>query len=334
MKRIVILLSLSCLLLTLCHCVQPENAKRFTFSGNTQGTYYQVTYYAADTVVTHVQIEEALDKFLRVASLWDPESEISRVNGNEEMTVGTDFQAIFFEAQEISRLTGGAFDITVGGLVNAWGFGPYRSEDAVLVKIDSLRQYVGFQNIDIINSEVVKKDPNIKIDFNAIAKGYSVDLMAKILQHHDINNFIVDIGGEVYASGLKPDGGKWNVGIEKPSETDHSAQTVQEVIALSNKAAATSGTYRKYITKDNIRYSHTIDPTTGRPVEHSLLSVTAIADRCITADALATAFMVMGVEKAMEFLNENPQYESYFIYCDADGDLQVVYTEGFKDLLI
>ena len=334
MKRIVILLSLSCLLLTLCHCVQPENAKRFTFSGNTQGTYYQVTYYAADTVVTHVQIEEALDKFLRVASLWDPESEISRVNGNEEMTVGTDFQAIFFEAQEISRLTGGAFDITVGGLVNAWGFGPYQPEDSVMVKIDSLRQYVGFQNIDIINSVVVKKDPNIKIDFNAIAKGYSVDLMAQILRHHNIDNFLVDIGGEVYASGLKPDGGKWNVGIEKPSETDLSPQKVQEVIALSNKATATSGTYRKYITKDDIRYSHTIDPTTGRPVEHSLLSVTVIADRCVTADALATAFMVMGVEKAMEFLSENPQYEGYFIYCDEENDLQVVYTEGFKNLII
>jgi len=334
MKRVVVLLSLLCLLLTLCSCFQSGNAKRFTFSGKTQGTYYQVTYYAADSIVTHAQIEEALNKFLQIASLWEPESEISRVNGNKDMTVGTDFQAIFYEAQEVSRMTGGAFDITVGGLVNAWGFGPYQLESSVLAKIDSLRQYVGFQNIDIINSVVVKKDPNIKIDFNAIAKGYSVDLMAKILWHYNINNFIVDIGGEVYASGLKPGGGKWNVGIEKPSETDHSAREVQEVIALSNRAAATSGTYRKYFTKDNIRYSHTIDPTTGRPVEHSLLSVTVIADRCVTADALATAFMVMGVEKAMEFLSENPQYEGYFIYCDEDNNLQVVYTEGFKNLII
>jgi len=334
MKRAVVFLSLLCLLLTLCHCVQSGKTKRFTFTGNTQGTYYQITYYATDTLVTQTQIEDVLEKFLQVASLWNPDSEISRVNGNQNMTVGTDFQAIFYEAQEISRLTGGAFDVTVGGLVNAWGFGPYQSEDSVLVKIDSLRQYVGFQNVDIINSVVVKKDPNIKIDFNAIAKGYSVDLMAKVLWHYGINNFIVDIGGEVYTSGLKPDGGKWNVGIEKPSETDHSAREVQEVIALSNKAAATSGTYRKYFTKDNIRYSHTIDPTTGRPVEHSLLSVTVIADRCVTADALATAFMVMGVEKAMEFLSENPQYEGYFIYCDEDNDLQIVYTEGFKALII
>ena len=334
MKRILTFLFLFCLLLTLCHCVQSGKAKRFTFSGNTQGTYYRITYYASDSVVIKTQIQEALDKFLFVTSLWEQNSEISRVNRNEEITVGTDFQAIFYEAQEISRLTGGAFDITVGGLVEAWSFGPGQPEDSVLMKLDSLRKYVGFQNIDIINHAVVKKDPNIKIDFDAIAKGYSVDLIAKILRHHDIDNFIVNVGGEVYASGSKPDGGKWNVGIEKPTETDHSVREVQEVIALSNKAKATLGTHREYFTKDSIRYSHTIDPTTGRPVAHHLLSVTIIADRCVTADALATAFMVMGVEKAMEFLSKNPQYEGYFVYCDEDNKLQVVYTDGFKNLLI
>ncbi|MCL2040616.1 MAG: FAD:protein FMN transferase [Bacteroidales bacterium] len=334
MKKIIGTILLFCLLLAFCHCSQQGNMKRFTFSGGTQGTYYQITYYAADSIVTQTQIQEALDKFLQVASLWDPDSEISRVNRNENVKVGTDFQAIFHEAQEISRLTGGAFDVTVGGLVNAWGFGPHQKADSVLIKIDSLRQYVGYQNVDLIDSEVVKKYPNTKIDFNAIAKGYSVDLMAKILWHHDIDNFLVNIGGEIYASGLKPDGGKWNVGIEKPAETNISAQNVLENIALSNKATATSGTYRNYFVKDSIRYSHTIDPTTGRPVEHTLLSVTVIADRCVTADALATAFMVMGVEKAMEFLSQNPQFDGYFIYCDEDNELQVVYTEGFKNLLI
>jgi thiamine biosynthesis lipoprotein len=258
MKRILTFLFLLCLLLTLCHCVQSGKAKRFTFSGNTQGTYYRITYYASDSVVIKTQIQEALDKFLLVTSLWEQNSEISRVNRNEEITVGTDFQAIFYEAQEISRLTGGAFDITVGGLVEAWSFGPGQPEDSVLMKLDSLRKYVGFQNIDIINHAVVKKDPNIKIDFDAIAKGYSVDVIAKILRHHDIDNFIVNVGGEVYASGSKPDGGKWNVGIEKPTETDHSVREVQEVIALSNKAKATLETHRKYFIQDSIRYSHTI----------------------------------------------------------------------------
>ena len=334
MNKIIGTISLFCLLLAFCQCFQQGNVKRFTFSGNTQGTYYRITYHAADSTVTQTQIQEALDKFLQVASLWDPDSEISHVNRNEKITVGTDFQAIFHEAQEISRLTGGAFDITVGGLVNAWGFGPHQKEDSVLIKIDSLRQYVGYQNVDLIDFKVVKKYPNTKIDFNAIAKGYSVDLMAKILWHHGIDNFLVDIGGEVYASGLKPDGGKWNIGIEKPTETNHSDRNVQVVIALSNKATATSGTYRNYFVKDSIRYSHTIDPTTGRPVEHTLLSVTVIADRCATADALATAFMVMGVEKAMEFLCKNPQFDGYFIYCDENNELQVVYTEGFKKFLI
>ena len=317
-----------------CHCVQTKNSKRFIFTGNTQGTYYQITYYAADTLITHVQIQEALDKFLQVASLWEENSEISRVNRNEEITVGADFQAIFHEAQEVSRMTGGAFDVTVGGLVRAWGFGPEQPTDSVLKEIEELRQYVGYQNIDIINSVVVKKDPNIKLDFNAIAKGYSVDLIAKLLQHYDIDNFLVDIGGEVYASGLKPDGSKWNVGIEKPAENYLSEQIVQEVITISNKAMATSGTYRKYLVKDGVRYSHTIDPTTGRPVEHSLLGVTVIADRCVTADALATAFMVMGVEKALDFLSRNPQYEGYFIYCDENNELQVICTDGFKKFLI
>ena len=334
MKKILTFLSLLCLLLTLCHCVQSGKAKRFTFSGNTQGTYYKVIYYASDSVVTKAQIQEALDKFLLVVSLSKSKSEISRVNENDGVTVGADFQALFYEAQEISRLTGGAFDITVGGLVEAWRSVSGQPDDSVLMKIDSLRKYVGFQNIDIINHAVIKKDPNIKIDFSAIAKGYSVDLIAKILWHHDIDNFIVNVGGEVYASGLKPDGGKWNVGIEKPSETNPSVQTKQEVVALFNKAAAISGTYRKYFVEDSVCYSHAIDPTTGRPVKHNLLSVTVIADRCAAADALATAFMVMGVEKAMEFLSKNPQYEGYFIYCDENNELQAVYTEGFKNILI
>lgn len=334
MKKILIPLSLLCSLLILCCCGQTQKTKMFTFTGKTQGTYYQITYYAADSLVPQTQIEDALKKFLKVASLWEPNSEIVRVNRNENIKVGTDFQAIFYEAQDISRLTGGAFDITVGDLVNAWGFGAGQPEEAVMTKVDSLRKYVGYQNIDLIDSAVVKKYPETKIDFNAIAKGYSVDLMAKILRHYDIDNFIVDIGGEIYASGLKPDGSKWNVGIEKPTETKTSDRTVQEVIALSDKATATSGTYRNYFVKDSIRYSHTIDPTTGRPVEHTLLSVTVIADRCIIADALATAFMVMGVEKAMEFLSKNPQYEAYFIYCDENNELQVVYTDGFKNFLI
>jgi thiamine biosynthesis lipoprotein len=334
MKKLVIISLLLCLLLTFYHCVQTENSKRFIFEGKTQGTFYQITYYAADSLVTHTQIQEALDDFLQVASLWEKNSEISRVNENEEITVGADFQAIFHEAQEVSRMTGGAFDVTVGGLVRAWGFGPEQPTDSVLKKIEELRQYVGYQNIDIINSVVVKNNPNIKIDFNAIAKGYSVDLIAKILQHYDIDNFLVNIGGEIYASGVKPDGSKWNVGIEKPAENYLSEQIVQEAITISNKAMATSGTYRKYLVKDGVRYSHTIDPTTGRPVEHSLLGVTVIADRCVTADALATAFMVMGVEKALDFLTKNPQYEAYFIYCDENNELQVVYTEGVKELEI
>jgi len=334
MKKLIVIQTLLCLLLAFCQCNQQGNVKRFTFSGSTQGTYYQIIYYASDSLVTQVQIQETFNKFLQIASLWEPNSEISRVNRNENIKVGTDFQTIFFEAQEISRLTGGAFDITVGDLVNVWGFGPHQFSDSVLVKIDSLRKYVGYQNIDLIDSIVVKKYPNTKIDFNAIAKGYSVDLMAGILRRNGIDNFIVDIGGEVYASGQKPDGGKWNVGIEKPAATNLSDRKVHDVISLSNKAAATSGTYRNYFIKDSIRYSHTINPTTGRPVEHTLLSVTILADKCVTADALATAFMVMGVEKAMEFLNKYPQFDGYFIYQDENNELQIVYTDGFKNLFI
>lgn len=306
----------------------------YIFQGETQGTYYRISYYAEDSIVGKAKIEACLNDFLQTASLWEERSIISKVNRNEPVALNSDFVRLFDAAKIVSQATEGAFDITVGDLVRNWGFG-YKANQALPEEaVDSLLQFVGYQKVDIVDGKVVKSDPRIKIDFNAIAKGYSVDVVAHLLESSNITDFIVDIGGEIYAKGAKPDGSAWNIGIEKPAADSNAERVVQTVISVSNKAVATSGTYRKYREVDGLRYSHTIDPKTGYPVSHSLLSVTVVADLCAQADALATAFMVMGIEKTMTFLKDHPDFEAYFIFVDENGDLQTSCTEGFKDLIL
>ncbi|MDR0364597.1 MAG: FAD:protein FMN transferase [Bacteroidales bacterium] len=333
MKKISLAIYLISLLLIIYGCFGKQSAP-YIFQGETQGTYYKITYYADDSIVNKAKIEERLKDFLQTASLWEENSIISRINRNESVTLNLDFIEIFNVAKRTSQATNGAFDITVGGLVKKWGFGYKANQELPIEVIDSLLQYVGYQNIDIIDRKVVKTNPEIQIDFNAIAKGYSVDIIAHLLESNNIESFIVDIGGEIYAKGRKPDGSAWNIGIEKPAVKSNSDRTIQTVISISDKAVATSGTYRKYREIDGVRYSHTIDPKTGYPVSHSLLSATVIADLCVQADALATAFMVMGVEKAIDFLKKHPYFEAYFIFSDENGNLHTSCTDGFKNLIL
>ena len=333
MKKIYWAFTLVLLLILGCTTAAQKKFHAITLSGFTQGTYYKVTYYASDTVVTFAEIEAFFADFLQTASLWEKNSIVARINKNEPVTLNKEFIDIFTKAQEIAELSDGAFDITVGNLVNAWGFGVKTGISPSPELIDSLRHFVGYQNIEIKDNIIIKKYPEISINLNAIAKGYSVDLVSQWLQSKGITDFIVDIGGEVRASGYKPDGSLWHVGIEKPSTDDMAARERQEIISITDKSMATSGTYRKYIEKDGIRYSHTIDPRTGYPINHTLLSATVIANDCVTADALATAFMVNGVDWAMAFLKENPQYEGYFVSSNCDDSFQVTYTEGIKKMM-
>ncbi|MDL2254656.1 FAD:protein FMN transferase [Bacteroidales bacterium OttesenSCG-928-J16] len=320
-------------LLIVCGCAN-RGTTPYIFQGETQGTYYRITYYADDSIVGKAKVEACLNDFLQTASLFEENSIISKVNRNEPVALNSDFAEIFNVSKQVSQATGGAFDITVGDLVKNWGFGYKANQELPEETVDSLLQFVGYQKVDIIDEKVVKSDPRIKIDFNAIAKGYSVDVVAHLLENANIENFIVDIGGEIYAKGAKPDGSAWNIGIEKPAADSNAERVVQTVISVSNKAVATSGTYRKYREVDGVRYSHTIDPKTGYPVSHSLLSVTVVANSCAQADALATAFMVMGVEKAMVFLKDHPDFEAYFIFSDENGAWQTACTEGFRKLIL
>lgn len=199
--------------------------------------------------------------------------------------------------------------------------------------VDSLLPLINYKAVRLENGLLVKGNPDIQIDYNAIAQGYSVDLMGGFLQKNGITSYLVDIGGEVLAKGTKPDGSLWTVGIEKPSDNQDSERQLKATLTLTDKAIATSGNYRKFYEVDGIRYSHTIDPKTGYPVKHSLLSATVMADSAAIADAFATAFMVMGVEKTQEFLMNYSGIEVYLIYSGEDAEIKTWKSSGIEKLL-
>ncbi|HPE33580.1 MAG TPA: FAD:protein FMN transferase [Bacteroidales bacterium] len=315
-------------------CSQPTIGHKIQFTGEAQGTYYVITYFADDTLISQHQIDSVLADFDLIASIWQPNSLISRINRNETTVVDNKyFSAIFNLSQRIAKETGGAFDITVGPLVNAWGFGFKNRMDMTKEKVDSILHFVGFQLIRLENGQIIKDNPNIQLDFNAIAKGYSIDVIGGFLESAGIKNYLVDIGGEVLARGTKPDDEKWIIGIEKPSDEATSERKLKATIKVEDIAVATSGNYRKFYIKDGIKFAHTIDPATGFPVVHSLLSATVFSDSTARSDAYATAFMVMGVEKAKEFLDRNPSIEAYLIYADETGKIKTFATKGISEML-
>ncbi len=320
-------------LLMLQGCKKPEPVR---IVGEAQGTYYSIIYYDSLNRNLKKEIDSLLDAFDRSVSLWVPQSVLSRVNGNDTgVVLDKHFIGNFNLSRRISRETGGAFDATVSPLVEVWGFGFESRKHVDKHIVDSLLPLVNYKNIKIENGKVVKKDPRMKLDFNAIAQGYSVDLTGSFLESKGIRNYLIDIGGEVKAKGEKPGGSPWKIGIEKPAADKNDSRTLKAVIALKNKAVATSGSYRKYFEENGIRYSHTIDPATGYPVKHSLLSVSVIADSTATADAFATAFMVMGFEKAKNFVENHPGLEAFFIWSDTtDGNFKTYATPGFKRYIV
>lgn len=319
-----------CLLLAACTTTE----KKVMFQGQTQGTYYAVTYFDARERNFQPQIDSILKKFDLSVSMWVPESIISRINRGDSLVRPDDwFIDIFNRSYAISEKTGGAFDCTVGPLVNAWGFGFKGKMKMDSAKVDSLRQLVDYRRVRLYDGKIIKDKDNTQFDFNAIAQGYAVDVIGNFLADQGIRNYLIDIGGEVLGKGMKPDGQSWIVGIENPAADSLSDRTLNARVRLRDKALATSGSYRKYYEENGIRYSHTIDPKTGYPVKHSLLSVSVLASDCATADGYATAFMVMGFEKAKVFVENEPDMEAYFITSSADGLFQTYATEGFREIL-
>jgi thiamine biosynthesis lipoprotein len=309
-----------------CTQKQPQLIR---FSGDALGTYYAVSYYDIEGRIFQSEIDSILKNFLFVASLHEPKSEINAVNNNEEIVLSPMFQDIFNKAVSISELSDGAFDFTIGPLVRAYGFWNKQREEITDEKIAEYLKLVDFRGIRIVEGKIIKQNPDMKIDFNSIAKGYVVDLVGDFLNEKGIETFLIDIGGEVLGKGRKPNGDQWRVGIEKPAETSDSDREVETVIYLYDMALATSGSYRKYYEKDNKRYSHTIDPKTGKSVEHSLLSVTVRDSTVWRADALATAMMVLGVEKSLQLLEKLPGVEAFFISTGEDGMFVMTKSDGF-----
>jgi thiamine biosynthesis lipoprotein len=243
------------------------------------------------------------------------------------------FEVLFEKSEKTSEESDGDFDITIGPLTSAWGFGFNDREKVDQHIVDSLLPLVNYRNVKLENGRIIKTDPRIRFDFNAIAQGYAVDLVAGFLESKGVESYLIDIGGEVLGKGTKPDKSEWNVGIEKPASDANAERQVKTIVRLRDKALSTSGNYRKYYEENGVRYSHTIDPSTGFPVKHSLLSVSVLAPDCMTADAYATVMMVKGLEKSRPFLEAHPGIEAYFIYSDSTGEMKTWFTPGFSKLI-
>ena len=294
------------------------------------GTVYHITYQNDNNLKQNIEAE--LDKVNKTFSTFDSTSIISLINQNKPVKINDMFAEIFDLSEEISTETEGAFDITVAPLVNLWGFGFKSGQKPTKEKIDSLRLLVGYNKVKLYENGVKKKNPKIMLDCSAVAKGYGSDIVARYLREQGVKNFMVEIGGEIVTSGLSENRLPWKIGVTKPSDnkTDMN-QEVETILNVTDKAMATSGNYRNFYYKGGKKYAHTIDPKTGYPVQHSLLSATVLAKNCATADAYATSFMVMGVEKAEALLEKHPELMAYFIYAGPKGELKTWYSPSMKD---
>jgi thiamine biosynthesis lipoprotein len=308
--------------------------------GKAQGTYYSIKYYDPQHRNLQSQIDSLLDAFDRSASLWVDNSLLRRLNANLTDTLDQTLAELLRASLYVNSYTDGAFDVRIGRLVQAWGFSFKKREELDDKALDSLlvaaRAKVSVENVGEVQL-LRKENAATELDFNAIAQGYASDLVGLFLESQGIDNYLVDIGGEVIARGAKADGRLWTIGIEQPAANRYSERQVQTAIAVHDSAVVTSGSYRKYYERDGVRYSHTIDPATGRPVKHTLLSATVVEKECWLADAMATAYMVMGLERAKAFIADHPDGPGtgavYFIY-DSCGTLASYATPAFDQLII
>lgn len=310
-----------------------SSSGKVTFSGSTMGTSYRVVYLDKDERDFKKAVDSILVDFNNSLSTYIEDSEISRFNRGDSLK----FNSIYFypvlqSSKEIYNKTAGAFDPTVGPLVNLWGFGPGGPSLKDSINIKDKLVLVDFKAIKFDSLRVKKEKPGMYLDFSAIAKGYGVDIIAAYLEKKGIDNMLIEIGGELVARGTNEKGELWKVGINRPEELGR-ADELFSIIALEDRALATSGNYRNYYESGGMKISHTIDPATGRPVRHGLLSATVLAKDCMTADAWATAFMVMGTEKAIALQNQEESFDIFLIYNDENGSLQSYASEGLKPYL-
>lgn len=300
-----------------------------SLNGEAQGTTYHIRYFDSQNRNFKHAIDSILTDFDQCLSLYRPDSELSAFNANARHSFRSPwFYEVLVKSKEIHEATGGAFDPTVMPLAEAYGFGNKKNVDPENVNVDSLLQYIGFKQIEF-NNKQIKSRPGVKLDFNGIAQGYSVDILGAFLKSQHVSRFMVEIGGEVLCSGTKGGGNRWITGIENPLKPAALAATVQ----LTDRAMTTAGNYHNHITRNGITYNHIIDPRTGEMEQTPLLSVTVFAKDAITADGYDTAFFVMGLEATKTFLINRKDIDVYMLYTNENGHLVSFVTDGIKDLI-
>ena len=298
-----------------------KSASYYTNQGKIFGTFYTIQYEA--TTDLHDTIKATLQAFDNSLSMFNPSSTLSAINANRDTTTDLYFEQMWCEAQRVHALSNGAFDITIAPLVNFWGFGNKGRANTLKdtdhsYMVDSLRQLIGLEKVLLIDHHIVKSDPRIMLDGGAVAKGQACDLIAQLLTEKGCTNYLVEIGGEIVCYGTNSRGEQWRVGISRPDDDPSGQQEIQEIIATNDICMATSGNYRNFYYDGNEKRSHTIDPRTGYPVQHSLLSATVVSSTCMRADALATACMVLGAEKALEMIKVAEDASCYLLVAQAD----------------
>ena len=341
MKKIIyIVVAIGLVALAMCRTKEAETQvlSYHKLEGSVFHTIYHITYQGERDY--HDEIKQLFKEFDGSLSMFNDTSIITRMNNCDTSVVANRyFRHVFTKAMEVSEATGGAFDITVAPLVNLWGFGFKNSDNVSQAAIDSILQFVGYKTVHLDEEgHLHKDDPRTIMDASSIAKGYMSDVVADFLREQGVENYMVEIGGEVALHGVNPKGSRWSIGINKP--TDDSTQVnseLQDILYMSEGGVATSGNYRNFYYKDGKKYAHTIDPHTGYPIQQDILSSTVIARDCMTADAYATAFMVLGKEKAMEVLAKDTTLMAYFIVdapdADGNGGYEIVYSPALEQRL-
>ena len=330
MKRLLLVLFFGALLLVLSSaCQQKKTTQTLHLSGATMGTTWSLSLLPGsaglDSTLLQEKLQQRLDQINRLMSTYDPDSEISRFNKLEStdwFLISPETAEVIQLSQKISTLTGGAFDISVGPLVELWGFGT-RERQTHIPSTEQIREElarIGYAKLELRDdlTAIRKQVPQLQIDLSAVAKGYAVDLLAELLKQQGISNFLLEIGGELQVVGRRGDGTLWRVGIEKPLDE---SREVEKVLHLSGTALATSGNYRNFYVEDGQRYAHTIDPASGQPIRHKLASVTVLGPNCARADALATALMVLGEEQGRELVEKN-QIAAYFLIHEKEAIIE------------
>lgn len=329
MKKILFVVAI----LSFVACSNQKESSLITIEGEAQGTTYHIAYINSKGENFQRAIDSLLIEIDKSLSTYHKTSIITRFNQADSIVeVDKMFTDVFNLSKQVYQESEGAFNPTVAHFVNAWGFGFKNIENTDSTTIDSLLKFVDFDAITIVDNNVIKTNKNLMLDFNAIAQGYSVDVIANFLAEQGIENYMIEIGGEVKVRGKNDKNKLWRIGIDKPVENE-AERTLEAVVNLENQSLATSGNYRKFYEKDGVKYSHTLNPKTGYPVRHSLLSATVITDNCALADAYATVFMVVGIDKAKEILAKNKKIKAVLIFENENKELETYMSEELVNFI-